>query len=271
MIVSRAMIPSCLRFTFIAVALGALALAGCTGISGGGLGAFGDAARPKTFVVSDFIFSNDMVALDRGYTARLERKVGSFPTYERKQRTAERVNDEIVASIIATLNEAGLKAEPGSEEALSLKDDVVLITGRLRAEQAKPAKNQQIGFGAGHSGVAADMTISHFSSGGKSPLLDFSVPTPSGRPAALDRKQAAARNAAVDAALAAEGTPAVKLSADTEAQARRLGRAVGERVVAVAKERGWLAKADQGATVPDQQPVTTPPPRPEKKPDKPAT
>lgn len=255
------MIPSVRPSIVVAVALAAVALAGCAGTIGGGLGTFGrssEAAGPKTFVVSDFVFSNDVVALDRGYTARLERKIGSFPVSDRKQRTAERVNDEIVASIIATLDEAGLKAGPGSEEGLTLKDNVILITGRLRTGQGKPAKNQQIGFGAGHGDVAADMTVSQFTSGAKNPLLDFSVPAPSGRAPTLDRKQAAARNAAIEAALAAEGTPAVKLSADSEMQARRLGRAVGDKIVAVAKERGWLAKTDQSAAMPP--PPATPSP-----------
>ena len=88
------------------------------------------------------------------------------------------------------------------------------------------------------------MAVSHFSGGGKNLLLQFNTPMPGGRAARLDRKQAAARNAAIEAALLAEGTPAVKLSPATEAQARAMGRAVGERIVAFAKERGWLAKAD---------------------------
>ena len=106
------MISSTQRFIFIGSA--ALALAGCAG--DGTQGAFGGApARPKTIMVSDFVLSPDVAIVDRGYTARLERKVGSFPTFERKPRTIERVNDEIVASIIATLREAGLDAQPGNE------------------------------------------------------------------------------------------------------------------------------------------------------------
>jgi len=259
------MIPPVRPLPLIAIALAALALAGCGSVSSSGFGAFGasgEAAAPKTFVVSDFVFANDVTALDRSYTARLERKIGSFPTHERKPRTIERVNDEIVAVVIATLQEAGLRAEPGREEALTLKDDVVLITGRLHAAaQARPAKDKLIGFGAGHGGVAAEIAVSRFSAGGKTPLLEFSAQMPGGRAVALERKQAAARNAAIDAALGAEGTPAVKLSADTEEQARRLGRALGERLVAIAKERGWLAKAEVGAAMP-AQPVTAPPSRP---------
>jgi hypothetical protein len=85
----------------------ALLLAGCVSTTSSVT-----AARPKTIVVSDLVFGPNVVAVDRSFTARLERKIGSFPTHERKQRTNERVNDEIVAAMIATLREGGLEAMP---------------------------------------------------------------------------------------------------------------------------------------------------------------
>ena len=139
MIMWRTMIPLVRPARFIAVAFTALALAACAGTGGSGvLISSNPLARrprwpqPKSFVVSDFVFSSDVTAVDRGYTARLQRKIGAFPTHERKQRTIERVNDEMVAAIISVLDEAGLKAGPGREEGLTLNDDVVLVTGRLR-------------------------------------------------------------------------------------------------------------------------------------------
>jgi Domain of unknown function (DUF4410) len=273
-LVSRAMIPIPHRLCLFCFSIVAMALAGCAGTMIAGTGG---ATRPKAMVVSDFVFSGDVVALDRGYTTRLERKVGSFPTYERKQRTNARVNDEIVATIIATLKEAGLDAQPGSEEGLTLQDDVVLISGRVQVgDQAKPAKNRQIGFGAGRGDVMADMALYRFAAGSKNHLLSFTTLAQSTRkPNAADRKQMTARNVAIEAALAAEGTPPVKLSADTEGQARRLGAAIGEKIVAFAKDRGWLAKVDEGALQSGQQPARMPPQRPAEKPQqnagKPAT
>ena len=93
---------------FCTVAAGLL-LGGCT-IYSGGLQTGGAEPRPKIVLVSDFTFSSDVVAIDRGYTVRLERKVGTYPTHERRPRTTERVNDEIVATIVASLREAGLEA-----------------------------------------------------------------------------------------------------------------------------------------------------------------
>ena len=84
-------------------ALAGLLLGGCTVYSGLQTGAAGTEPKPRVVLVSDFSFTSDVVAIDRGYTARLERKVGTYPTHERRQRTTERVNDEIVATIVASL------------------------------------------------------------------------------------------------------------------------------------------------------------------------
>jgi len=251
----------------ISLCAAALLLAGCASMDIGGTPSGGASPRPKTIVVSDFVFAAEVVAVDRGYTARLERKIGTFPTHERKQRTLERVNDEILASIVVALREAGLEAQPGSEEGLSLNDDVVVVNGRLRAsEQAKP---NQIGFGAGRGGVVADMTLSHLSSGGKKQLASFAAE--SGRkPAAAP----ASRNAAIASIVAATGSPSERLSPDVEAQARILGRAAGEKIVAFAKEQGWLEKpaaaspAAEGGAEPKPAKLTQA--KPEKKPAKPA-
>ncbi len=254
------MIPVDRSIRFIAAAFAALALAACAGTGGSsGFDFFNSAreastlAQPKAFVVSDFVMSGDVTAVDRAYTARLQRKIGAFPTHERKQRTVERVNDEIVAAIIATLDEAGLKAGPGREEGLTLNDDVVLVSGRLRvADNVKLAKDKQVGFGVGDGRIVADMAVSHFTGGGKNLLLQFNAQISPARAGKLDRKQQAARNAQIEAALLAEGTPAVKLSPPIETQARQLGRAIGERIVAFARERGWLAKAEVAAATPAQ-------------------
>jgi hypothetical protein len=91
------MVPPIHRLFILTIA--ALGIAGC---ASGGPDAFGSAAaRPKSIIVSDFVLSSDVAIIDRGYTARLERKIGGFPTHERKTRTIERVNDEIVASMWA--------------------------------------------------------------------------------------------------------------------------------------------------------------------------
>jgi len=250
---------------FIVLCMAALALAGCA-TDGGLQGGFGGGpARPKTILVSDFVLSSDVAVVDRGYTARLERKTGGIPTHERKPRTIARVNDEIVATIVATLREAGFEAQPGSEDAVTLTDDALVINGRLRpVEGAKP---NQVGFGGGHGGVVADMSASYFSGGGKKQVLAFSADEKDAGKAAAG-KQAAARNAAIATVLAAQKSGAEKLSGDVEAQARRLGRAAGEKIVGYAKEQGWLAKAEGGAAPVEESRLKLPDPKPAQRPQK---
>ncbi len=268
------MISPVQRFIFVSIA--ALALAGCAG--SGSLSGFGAASgRPKTIMVSDFVLSSDVAIVDRGYTARLERKVGPFPTHERKPRTVERVNDEIVASIIATLREAGFDAQPGNEDALTLRDEALLVTGRIRpTDLSALAKGKPVVFGSGR--VSADMVLSTFSGHGKKQLINFTADVQgAGKPPA--GKEAAARNAAIAEALAAQRAPPEKLSSDIETPSRRLGRAVGEKIVAYAKEQGWMEKpeaaqapAEAQTSEPDEErPTRMPPQRPEPTPEKPGT
>jgi hypothetical protein len=237
-----------MRLTSFCLCLAALVLAGCANTSFKGtesVSANGLPA-PKTVVVSDFVFSSDVVALDRGFTARLARKLGEIPPHERQQKTAERVNDEIVATIVATLREAGMDAREGSEESLSLSDDALIVTGRLRAvDEGNRTQRSVIGFGAGRSGVVADMQLSHFSSHGKKQLLSFTAEAQSRRrPGAIVTAPiGAATSAAISAATAVGGVAAEKLSADVEAQARSLGRAAGEKILSYAREQGWVNPA----------------------------
>jgi hypothetical protein len=259
------MSPSIQRVVVLCLGFAALGLAGCAN-TGGRNGVFGEVAtRPKTILVADFVASPDVEAIDRGFSARMDRKGINYPILERKRRTLARVNDEIVATIVATLREAGLDAQPGSEEGLTLNDEAAVVSGRLRAgDQGNAAKNKQIDFGAGRGGVVADMTVSYFSGGGKKQLLAFSVDAKgAGKPPA--GKQAAARNAAIATVLTAEKAAPEKLSPDVEAQARRLGRAVGEKVVAFAKEQGWLKQSAAAVEAQPQERVKLPEPKPAQK------
>ena len=256
------MVSSVRRILAIGVGFAAFALAGCAG-TGWQSGFGGEPTRPKTVFVSDFVLSSDLVVIDRGYTSRLEHKPGGLATSDRKPRTIERINDEIVASIIATLREAGLDAQPGSTDTLTLSDEAAVVSGRLRpGEPGSAGKNKKIGFGVGYGGVVAEMKVSYFSSRGNQPLLTFNADAKgAGKP--LTGKQAAARNAAIAAALSTENSDRGKLSPDVEVQARRIGRAVGERVVAFAKEQGWIGGVAAGEDVR----VRLPAPKPGQKPE----
>ena len=58
---------------------------------------------------------------------------------------------------------------------------------------------------------------------------------------------------AIASALAASNAAKEKLSPEVDAQARRIGLAAGEKIVAFAREQGWLEKAE-GAEARRQSP-----------------
>jgi hypothetical protein len=221
------------------VVISGLFLGGCA-ISGSLQPGVAGSEKPRVILVSDFTFASDIVAVDRGYTARLERKIGSYPAHERRQRTNERVNDEIVATVVASLREAGLDAQPGAEDSLTLTQSALVVSGNLRPAEPVTAKNRNsFGFGSGRGHVVAAMTASLFSAGGKRQVLTFDA-EPAKREAAMPPKVAAARNATIAGVVASTGGSVERLSPDVEVPARRLGRAIADRVLAFAKEQGWL-------------------------------
>jgi hypothetical protein len=226
-------------------------------------------SRPKSVVISDFIAAAEVTATDNDFNTRLERR-GNYPILERRQRTIARVNDEIVATIIADLRAAGLEAHPGNESTLGYGDDALLVTGRLRPPERKGPG--QVGFGPGRGNVAADMTVTRASAGKREQLLTFATDVQSGRKIPPgNAASVAARNQDVAAALAAQNALPERLSSDVEAQARALGRAIAEKVVALAKERDWLPapqvaqaapETEQRMRVPEARPVQKPAAKP---------
>lgn len=193
---------------------------------------------PKTVVVADFVVSPEVIAIDRGYSLRHEKPNPNLPILDRNKRTMDRVNDEIIAAAVASLREAGINAEAGNADAIGLREDALLVRGRLRAsDKFKPAQMNNVGFGNGRSNVAADMTITRVSSGRKEQVFAFAADgvgrkLPTG-------KAAAAYNATMAVALAAQNSAPEKLSPDVEGPVRRLGASIGDKVAAFAKEKGW--------------------------------
>ena len=254
------MISKCL--TFAALPLACFLAAGCAEMGGLQSGLSGAAPKPKVVLVSDFAFASEVVAIDRGYTARLERKVGAYPTYQRHQRTSERVNDEIVATIIVSLREAGLDAQPGGEDTLTADQSALVVAGSLRPAEAVTDKNKNgFGFGPGRGHVVAVMNASLFSPAGRRELQTFNVQTVAAkREPPVPPKVAAARNASIASVVVALGSPAERLSPDVEAIARRLGRAAAERVIALAKEQGWIGAPETKPPAPPPSPAAAPAP-----------
>jgi hypothetical protein len=248
------------RPVHLVICLTALAVAGCasTSVQVAQTSVGGAPPRPKTVLVSDFVLSSDVVVIDRDLVARLESKLGNLPNDAAKAITAKRVNDEVVATIIVILHyEAGLNAQPGSDMETTPKDSTLVVTGQLHAaDQGNRTQRNLVAFGSG-GGVVADMTVSQVSEGTKKQLLAFTAQTQSGRQsgASITGPAAAARKAEITAVLTSKSSPEVNLSPNLEAQARGLGRAVADKIVAYAVQQGWVNKADLPEPPADAKPA----------------
>jgi hypothetical protein len=231
------------------ICLIALAAAGCasTGAQVAQTSRGGAPTRPTMVLVTDFVFSSDVEVVDRDFISRLESKLGNTSNDAVKAIAARRVNDEVVAAIIVILHyEAGLNAQPGSDEEATPKEGTLVVTGQLdAADQAKRTQRNPVTFGSG-GGVVAAVTVSQVSEGTKKQLVTFTAHPQSERQsgAVTTGPARVARNAQIAEVLAAKSAANVNLSPNVEAQARRLGSAVAEKIVAYAVQQGWVSKAD---------------------------
>jgi hypothetical protein len=227
-----------MRAIAICLSLAALALGGCQ-TDGLDLASTSPVLKPKTVVVTDFVYSPDVTIIDRGFTVRLSRKEkNDLPFHIRKERTLARVNDEVVATIVATVRAAGLDAAPGSVESVSLKDNALIVSGRLVPGEGAD-KGKGAGIGDGRKGVVADMSVEELGGFGRKMRTTFTAQPASGN-AKVDA-------AAIAAALPPDSAAAGRLSPDVEAQTHALGRAIGDRIVAYAREQGWFKGATPAA------------------------
>jgi hypothetical protein len=252
----------------IAMCAAALLLAACSNSSGkkSSFDPFGsgDSGKATVIVVTDFSLDTEVPVIDRGFAERQEKKPGNWPILERRARAAARVNDEIVATIVALLQEAGYDAQPGSAEAASGQNYV--LKGLLRRGEKKLALDR-IGFGAGRGNIVAEMSLGRAFSFGSDKAFNFVADQP-GKGKPLTGPAAAARNEKIAAALVAVNAAPEKLSPDVEGQARRLAQAIAEKAIAYGKEQSWTTRVAEAETPAEEAPL--PKAKPDRKPAKPA-
>lgn len=193
--------------------------------------------KPEVVVVSNFNFSAETVALDRGFAAQLRRRMGNVSQEEMRRQIASRVGREIVDAMVETLRAAGLQAREGNQESVVADQPTLLVTGTVRRiDEGNRARRAVVGFGLGKTAVVSDVVVTHNFRGTMKEAFVFvaeagSAPRPGGTAGVARAVAGAATGAAMD-----------KLSPEVEAGARRLGQAAARRIIAFATEQGWVAK-----------------------------
>ncbi|MEI8153381.1 MAG: hypothetical protein WCG92_17550 [Hyphomicrobiales bacterium] len=207
--------------------------------------------RPEAVVVTDVDLGSDVVLLDPGFSARLQRKTANMAPHVIREQLNERVRQEIVFSLIAGLRDAGMQASEGSEETTSLSQPSLIVAARVRGNGQAASRGQRSLFSSAagaKSQVAADVELSFFSSGGKKPATTF-VAEPDAK-------------AKIGGNISGITMPE-KLSPEVEAAARRIGRGIARKIVDYAREKDWIAKSE----APEPKPAPAPAKKPPKNPD----
>ncbi len=245
------------RAVCLFICLISLAVADCAGNSAQqapGL-AGGAPPRPQTVVVNDLVFASNVAVFDRDFAVRLESKLGTMTGDVVKAITAKRVDDEIVATVVVLVGAAGFNARPAKPDEAPPKNALV-ISGQVHApDQNNRQARSQVSFGTGSS-VIADMTLSQIAEGAEKQLLTFTAQAGSGR-----QPGGTALSAAVTTVLAAKSAPDVNLSPGVEAEARGLGRAIADKIIAYAEQQGWATKSYSPAQFEATKPATNRPDR----------
>lgn len=145
------------------------------------------------------------------------------------------------------MREAGLEVLRGSEEGVSNRDNILFISGGLRAADQDSGKGEgkqkYAGFGPGRSSVVANMILSRYVWGAKKTVLTFAAEGKGKERAGRNAKLDKSREVGTGAVLVTEKAVPEKLSPDVKAQARGLGNAIGGHIVGYAKTQGWMNEA----------------------------
>ena len=242
----------------------ALFMAGCAGTgTGTGTGeqalqslAGDEPSQAMTVLVNDFEFSPDVEVADREFSARLSAKLGGVMGPDAiKTITVKRVADEVVAAVVAILHEeTSLNVKVGGDEDIPPKGTTLVITGRLRAaEQGSHNEQNPTRFGAG---TAADVALLQVIGGARKQLLTFTAQGGHGSAGGVNKRTLDAQIAAV---LGRKSAPDVRLSPDVEAQARDIGRAIADKIVAYTMQQGWARRVYAPPPMATEKPAERPP------------
>lgn len=193
---------------------------------------------PQTIIVQDFAPPAGGAVADRGLGARLGRALNGTAASTEGEETAAKAVDALARTLVEELRAAGLPATRSNDVAPTA-GRVVIVSGQLLSvDEGNRTRRNLIGFGAGHSDVTAAAQV-YFAGDGQAPQLirSFTADAQSGRkPGAVATAgvgEATGRLAETAAVGAGTSTASELLSANTEADAKRMGKEIAKNVAAL--------------------------------------
>ncbi len=198
-------------------------------------------AKPDRILVRTFAVTMADVDLDRGIGPTIAREATGEVTSSEELQLGRAAADALADELTKKLREAGLPAQRSSGR-VSLTPTTLVIAGKfLTLDEGNQTMRTLVGFGAGASEVR---TRAQAWMDGQL-IAEAETTAKSGRKpgAAVTLGAGAAAGTAATAAVVAAGTTTVSelFLTSAEADARRTGRELAERIVRAYRERGWIA------------------------------
>jgi hypothetical protein len=194
-------------------------------------------ARPQTVMVEDFALPASGASLDQGLRGRFERAFESSGAVAGERfEDAGKTADALSQSIVKELNAKGMPATRSAYVTQLPAGTTLIVSGQLTSvDEGNRTRRNLIGFGAGHSDVAAQVQLYVVTNGGAPRLVGSFVAD-----GQSSRKPGMAVTGGVGAATgrvvesAAVGVTASALTdSSTEGDAGRVGKEIAEKISAL--------------------------------------
>jgi len=193
---------------------------------------------PQTIIVQDFAPPAGGAVPDRGLGARLGRALNPTAASTEGKENAAKAVDALARTLVEELRAAGLPATRSNTVAPGT-GTVVIVSGQLLSvDEGNRTRRNLIGFGAGHSDVTAAAQV-YLAHDREAPQLiqSLTADAQSGRKpgAVATAGVGAASGRMAETAAVGAGTSAASelLSANTEADAKRMGKEIAKNIAAL--------------------------------------
>jgi hypothetical protein len=224
-----------------AAAFALVALAGCASTTIEQTRRAGELRQPDRVLVRNFAVTLSDVELDRGVGPTLWRDAQGEVAGSQSLQVGQAASNALAEALVGKLRDAGIPAERAGRNT-PVDPRALTITGRfVTMDEGNQTMRTLVGFGLGASEVR---TRAQAWLDGRL-VAEAETAAKSGRKpgAAVTMGAGAAVGSAATAAAVAAGTTGISegLLTSVQADARRTGNEIAERIIRAYRERGWLA------------------------------
>jgi hypothetical protein len=215
--------------------------AGCAGNNVNMASYFGGVPpKPKTVVVSELDVAPGTISVEHGLSPSYRRKLGKETPDQLKAELATALDEAVTETMIATLTDGGLPATVGQPDAVE-GEPRIIVTGQIRKLDEKDRMKRKLsGLAPAHGSITADIKVNQQSAGAQKELLAFGD---------IDLASKAGSGPATTPVVTGSTDASEKLTASAAAEARRVGKASANRILAFAIEQGWISRESTNTQV----------------------